>query len=65
MTVYEILKQKEQMGRDVLAAKVNGEVRDLSAQADESDMIVPLSFDDPEGKRVFNHTASHILAQAV
>ncbi|MBO4769858.1 MAG: threonine--tRNA ligase, partial [Clostridia bacterium] len=65
MTVYEFLKQQEQMSREVIAAKVNGEVAELSAEAEESDLIVPLTFDDAEGRRVFNHTASHVLAQAV
>ncbi len=64
-TAYEILKEQELMSREVLAAKVNGQVVGLSTEVAESDEVIPVTFADKEGKQVFWHTASHILAQAV
>ena len=64
-TAYEILKEKGLISRAVIAAKVGGEVCDLTRPCDESAEILPLTFDQPEGKKVFWHTASHILAFAV
>ncbi len=63
--VYDILKEKNLISRSVIAAQINGETVDLSAMTDENSEIKPLTFDDPEGKRVFWHTASHVLAAAV
>ena len=65
MTAYEFLKEKELMTREVLAAKVNGEVVGLSSELPENAEVTPITFEDKEGKGVFWHTASHILAQAV
>ena len=53
------------MSREVIAATVNGEVAELTAEAPEGSEVAPLTFADAEGKKVFWHTASHVLAQAV
>ena len=47
------------------AAKVNGEVCDLRTVLNADCALEILTFEDPDGKKAFNHTASHILAQAV
>ena len=47
------------------AARVNGEVCDLRTVLDADCALEILTFEDPDGKKAFNHTASHILAQAV
>ena len=65
VTVYEALKAAELITREVLAATVNGEVYELSSEISADATVVPLTFADEEGRRVFRHTASHILAQAV
>ncbi len=49
----------------VCCAKINGEVVDLRTPVTEDSKVELLTFDDPEGKHAFWHTASHILAQAV
>lgn len=49
----------------VCAARVNGKVVDLRTELQDGDTVELLTFDDPDGKKAFNHTASHILAQAV
>ena len=64
-TAYEFLKEKELINREVIAAKVNGEVVGLSCEVNDNDDVVPVTFEDKDGKHVFWHTASHILAQAV
>lgn len=47
------------------AARIDGEVRDLRTPLDADCKLEILTFDDEAGQRAFNHTASHILAQAV
>ena len=65
VTVYEALRAAEASNNKVLAAKVNGEVSELTSPLNADAEIIPLTFDDAEGKTVFRHTASHIMAQAV
>ena len=65
VTVYEALRAAEASNNKVLAAKVNGEVAELTAPLNADAEIIPLTFDDAEGKTVFRHSASHIMAQAV
>lgn len=49
----------------VFAVKFNDKVQDLSATFPESGPITFLSFDDPEGKKVFWHSSAHILGEAL
>ena len=48
-----------------VACEVNGELRDLSHVLSNNDAISIITFDDADGKAVFWHSSSHILAQAV
>ena len=45
--------------------KIDGEVCDLRTALTKDCALEILTFDDPDGKHAFRHTASHILAQAV
>ena len=45
--------------------KIDGEVKDLRTQLTEDCTFEVCTFDDPDGKKTFWHTASHVLAQAV
>ena len=65
MTAYDILKERGEISREVIAAEINGEVCDLAAEISEGDEVKPLTFEEQGGKKVFWHTSSHILAQAV
>ena len=65
VTVYDAIKEAGLMTRDVLAASDGEKTVELTSPAVEGSDISPLTFADDEGKRVFRHTASHILAQAV
>ncbi|MDE6659967.1 MAG: threonine--tRNA ligase [Eubacterium sp.] len=51
--------------RNACSCRINGEVCDLRTVVDEDCTLEILTFDDEDGKRTFNHTASHIMAQAV
>ena len=65
ITVYEAAKALELTDRSSLAALVNGNVVALSYELNSDADVKILTFADAEGKHVFWHTASHILAQAV
>ncbi|MBQ8288989.1 MAG: threonine--tRNA ligase, partial [Clostridia bacterium] len=65
VTAYDAIKEAELISREVIAASVNGETVDLSTPIQNGDTVSPLTFADEGGKRTFNHTASHVLAQAV
>jgi threonyl-tRNA synthetase len=47
------------------AARIDGEVRDLRTPLSDGCSLEILTFEDEAGQRAFNHTASHVLAQAV
>ena len=64
-SAYEKLKSSGNAGKNLIACTVNGRVSDLTAEVSDSDEVRALTFEDEEGKKVFWHTASHILAQAV
>ena len=49
----------------VCACKINGQVMDLRTELTEDCKLELLTFDDPDGKKAFWHSASHVLAQAV
>ncbi len=51
--------------RAACAAKIDGKVVDLRTPLTEGCALEILTFNDDEGKNVFWHTSSHILAQAV
>ncbi len=48
-----------------VAAKVNGRLVDLSAPIREDAVVEPVRFDSEEGREVYWHSASHLMAQAV
>ncbi len=53
------------VGYDVLAAKVDGTVVDLSRPLSGGSILEPLRFDSAEGREVYRHSSTHIMAQAV
>ncbi len=66
MTAADVAKDIS-MGlyRNACCCKINGEVKDLRTVMDGDCALEILTFDDEDGKKAFNHTASHIMAQAV
>lgn len=53
------------LARVALAGEVDGVLQDLRYRLEQDCQLTILTFDDEAGKRVYRHTASHILAQAV
>jgi len=51
--------------RDVVVARVNGQLRDLAAALADGDVVEPVVADSPEGRAVIRHSTAHVLAQAV
>jgi threonyl-tRNA synthetase len=48
-----------------IAAKLNGQLKDLSCQLSDGDEVEFFDFDSKEGKELFWHSSAHILAQAI
>lgn len=62
----EVVKSiSEGLYRNAVAVKINGEAKDLNTPVDGDCQFKVLTFNDAEGKQVYWHTASHVLAQAV
>jgi threonyl-tRNA synthetase len=53
------------LAKDAIAVKVDGIVRDLTAPMLTGGSIEILTFDHPDGRKVFWHSSSHIMAEAV
>ncbi len=51
--------------RNACCVLVDGKVKDLRTVIEDDCDFEVLTFDDENGKRAFNHTASHVMAQAV
>ncbi|HUV30203.1 MAG TPA: threonine--tRNA ligase [Acidobacteriota bacterium] len=66
ITGAEIARQiSPRLASQAIAVKVDGRVRDLSYPIASDAPIEILTFDNPEGRQVFWHSSSHIMAQAV
>ncbi len=64
-TVYDAAREAELITREVIAAKVDGKLCALTEPLAGDASVELLTFEDADGKHVFWHTASHMLAQAV
>ncbi|MCL5056832.1 MAG: threonine--tRNA ligase [Actinobacteria bacterium] len=53
------------LGREALVGKLDGKLVDLSTPLKKDASVEFYTFDDEEGRRVFRHSTSHVLAQAV
>ena len=51
--------------KSACAARIDGEACDLRTPLEKDCALEILTFDDPEGKHAFWHTAAHVMAQAV
>ena len=66
ISIQDFVKQvSNSLAKKVLAAKVDGETKDLTTVLDKDCKVEFLTFDDEDGRWALRHTASHILAQAV
>ncbi len=64
-SVFDASKNAELIDRSVIACRVNGNLCELTKALCDGDKVELLTFAQADGKHVFWHTASHILAQAV
>ena len=51
--------------RDIVAMRVNGELRDLATTVQSTDAVEPVTISSPDGLNILRHSAAHVLAQAV
>jgi threonyl-tRNA synthetase len=49
----------------VIAARVNGELRDLAHRLADGDRVEPVQLGSPAGLAIMRHSAAHVMAQAV
>ncbi|MEV6980218.1 threonine--tRNA ligase [Sphaerisporangium sp. NPDC051017] len=61
-TAGEVL---EADGRTVIAAKINGQPRDLAAEVADGDVVEPVTIESDEGRAILRHSTAHVMAQAV
>src|SRR2546423_7439977 len=59
------LSISEGLARNVLAAKVNGQVWDASRAINEDASLQLLTWNDTEGKATFWHSSAHLMAEAL
>lgn len=49
----------------VIAARVNGELKDLSYELQDGDEVEGVAIDSPDGHDILRHSTAHVMAQAV
>jgi threonyl-tRNA synthetase len=65
-TCYDVAKSiSAGLARAALGAQIDGQRCDLSTTLTKDCQLNILTFDDKDGRWIFRHTASHVLAQAV
>lgn len=65
-TAMDVAKSiSEGLARNVLSAKINGEVRDANRPLDGDCQLALLTWNDAEGKNTFWHSSAHLLAEAL
>lgn len=66
ITGYQIAKTiSNRLAEEALAVKFNNKIIDLNRNITEDGTIKFLTFDDPEGKEVYWHSSSHLMAHAI
>jgi len=66
LTAFDALKQlKVKRIEDVVAVRLNGEVRDIGVPLDGAAELEPIYVDSPEGLEILRHSTSHVMAMAV
>lgn len=65
-TALEIAREiSEGLARVALACRIDGELSGLNTVIDRDCTLEILTFADDDGKKVYRHTCSHVLAQAI
>ncbi|UYM04790.1 threonine--tRNA ligase [Solicola gregarius] len=50
---------------DIIAARVGDDLRDLSYELADGDLVEGIAIDSPDGLDILRHSAAHVMAQAV
>ena len=50
---------------DVIAARVDGELKDLAYELSDGDEVEPVTIDSSDGRDILRHSTAHVMAQAV
>jgi threonyl-tRNA synthetase len=64
-TPREILQERGQLDKDVIAVNAMGRTVDLLTPVDASTPMEPIHAKDPAGLRVIRHSTAHVMADAV
>ena len=51
--------------RNIVAARINGQLRDLAAVVSAGDVVEAVPIDSPDGRSILRHSTAHVMAQAV
>ena len=66
VSAFDVAKSiSEGLARKVLAARINGEVWDLSRPIQQNASLQLLTWDDADGKSTFWHSSAHLMAEAI
>ena len=65
ITAREALHECGIDSAEVFAVSFNGVPMDLAASLTQSGSLEPVTFSSPEGKEIYRHSSTHIMAQAV
>lgn len=60
-TAFDVVGDK---ARQVVVAKVNGQLVDLSHSLSDGDEVIPVLITEPDGLSVMRHSVAHVVAQA-
>ncbi len=55
----------QQVPAELIAARVDGKAWDLSRPLTDDAKVEPILWDEPEGQKIYHHSTTHIMAQAV
>ncbi|GAI87318.1 unnamed protein product [marine sediment metagenome] len=59
------VKINQKLSKEAIAGVVNGVEKDLNYVLKDNDRIEIVTFTSPEGREIYHHSSSHIMAQAV
>ncbi len=51
--------------RNIVAARVDGQLRDLAHSLSDGAVVEPVTIDSPDGRSILRHSTAHVMAQAV
>ena len=66
ISIIEVAKSiGKKLAEDAIAAKLSNELVDLNTKINKDSELKIITFKDAEGKEIFRHSSSHLMAQAI